>query len=154
MDETAFIMCNQALPKIMLYGDGSSTTLNNTNIVVGPATTSSMISPSETVLEPLNTMRTLPRDWRLEVLYPICRKADKCKRSAELLESIKILHTMCLSMLRVKTRASSCGVDKWISSVGLNTNGLSIGCALSGMNVYWMWSTYVKVQVAWILFLT
>lgn len=62
MDETVFIMCNQALPKIMLYGDGSSTTLNNTNIVVGPAMIGSMISPSEIVLEPLNPMRTLPRD--------------------------------------------------------------------------------------------
>lgn len=95
------------------------------------------ISPKDTVFDPLKPLKIRLREWRTSVLYPINKKAERCKRLTKLLGSTRIQFTRCPPIVKTKTRASSWGMMSFLSSVGSKTIGPSIGLALLAVKVYW-----------------
>lgn len=112
------MLCNQARPKIALKGDKSSTTENYTLRVTGSAWIGSTMSLMDVVEAPLNLDSIRPRFSRLEGTNPICLITDTCKRSVELPGST-IIHLMSkLPIPSVRIRASRCGCNTRVGSIG------------------------------------
>ena len=58
------MVCSQVRPMIELYGRKSSTTEKSTCRVTGPALTKRVISPTVSVVDPLNPDKTLSAELR------------------------------------------------------------------------------------------
>ena len=117
-----------------LKGDKSSTTENCTLRMTGPAWTSSTTSPREVVAAPLNPDKIRPGFSRLEGTNPIFLIIDTCKRSAELPGSTKICLTSKSPIPRNRIRASRCGCNIRMGSIGGKMIVPSMGQVLPSVN--------------------
>lgn len=105
-------------PIMALKGDKSSTIENCTFWVTRLAWMGNMTFPKEVVDAPLNPDNIHPGFSRVDGERPIFLYADICKRSAKLPGSIKTLLTSKSLIPSVRIRASSCGHNTWLGSIG------------------------------------
>lgn len=122
-----FMICNQVCPRIALKGDKSSTTDNCTLMVTRSAWIDSTMFPRDVVEAPLNLDNIRPRFSKLEGINLICLTTDTCKRSVELLGSIKILLTLKSPIPNVRMRASQWDCNTRAGSIGGKMIAPSIG---------------------------
>ena len=113
-----------------LKGDKSSTTENYTLRVNGPAWTGSTTSPREVVAAPLNPDKIRVGFSKPDSSSLICLITDACKRSVELPGLIRIRLTSKSSIPKDRMRASRCGCNIRVRSIGGKTIVPSIGRAL------------------------
>lgn len=121
-----FMLYSQVCPKMTLKGDKSSTTKNRTFRVTGPAWIGNIMSLSEVVEAPLNPNNILPGFSRLDGMNPICLTSDTCKRSTELSGSTSIIFISKSPIPNVRMRASRCGYNTRVGSIGGKTMAPSI----------------------------
>ena len=131
-----------------LKRDKSSTTENCMLRMTGPAWTSSTTSPREVVAAPLNPDKIHPGFSRLEGTSPIFLITDTCKRSAELPGSTKIRLTSKSPIPRDRIRASRCGCNIRMGSIGGKMIVPSMGRALSLVNSGRMDLIHLRTEVA------
>ena len=98
--------CNQARLTIALYGPKFSTTKNNTCHVIGLALTRRKISPTVSVVAPLNPDKVLLDELRWSSGIFIYWKAGRYNKSDALLGSTRTLRTSKLLIHKVSISAS------------------------------------------------
>ena len=140
--------CNQVRPNIALNGDKSSTTKNYIFKVIGPAQTSSMMSPKDVVETPLNPNNICLRFSIFKGENPICLITDTCKRSAELPGSTKIRLTSKSLIPNVRIKASRCGCNIRLESTRGKVIAPSIERILPLVNLGQMELTYSCTDAA------
>ena len=97
--------------------------------MTGPALIGRVISPTISVVSPLNPDKILPGELGLSSDTCICLKAGSCNKSASLPGSTSTLCT--LLMHKVRTSASWCGVITLDGLMGGKDMAQSTGCIAS-----------------------
>ena len=116
----------------------SSTTENCTLRVTGLAWIGNTMSPRDVVEAPLNPDNIRLGFSRFNGVYPICLITDTCKRFAELPGSTKIHLTSKSLIPNVRIRASRCGCNIRLGSIGGKVITLSIEQVIPLVNLGWM----------------
>ena len=101
-----------------LKGDKSCTTENCILRVIGPVWTGSTMSPKEVVDDPLNPDKICPGFSRPVRLCPMWLMTDACTRSTELPRSTRMRLTSKSPISRDMMRASRCGCNIRVVSIG------------------------------------
>ena len=103
---------------MILKGDKYCTTENCTLRVTRPTWTGNTISPKEVVDDLLNLDKIRPGFSRPVRLRPMWLMTDACTRSAKLLGSTRMRLTSKSPISRDKMRASRCGCNIRMGSIG------------------------------------
>lgn len=121
-----------------LKGDKSSTIENCTFWVTRPTWMGNMTFPKEVVDAPLNPDNIRPGFSRVDGERPIFLYADICKRSTKLPGSVKTILTSKSLIPSVRIRASSCGHNTRLGSIGGKVIILSIRQVPLLVKLCWM----------------
>ena len=132
---------SHVLPRMALYDDGSSITINSTYITIGPTVTGNNNSHTAQDVDPLKPVRVFLGGCKVEGLYSIWTRTEKGKRSTAFPGSTSTLLTQWLLMSKDNIKASSCGLCMFLRSASSNTILLSIGRSLITLKFYLMLAT-------------